>query len=90
MYNDYQLKYKGVDVSMSSKEADRTITIGMKYSEKQFVIEEKEFSPEKISTFLNDLQDAMNGKKDGVDIYGEDYLYVSIDSVAYVSIKDNY
>ncbi|MGX0141607.1 hypothetical protein DWB95_12050 (plasmid) [Staphylococcus pasteuri] len=74
---------------MSNKETDRTITIGMKYSEKQFIIKEKEFSPEKISTFLNDLEDAMNGKKDGVDIYGKDYLYFSIDSIAYMFIEVN-
>lgn len=67
---------------------NRTITIGMKYSGREFVIEESKIEEDKFKQFTDNLIEAMDGDNKGVSIIDEnkDYLYFASDSIAYLTI----
>ncbi|PTK87383.1 hypothetical protein [Staphylococcus gallinarum] len=73
---------------MSNKEDNRTITIGMKHSGKEFSIDESDMDSEQFEKFMDNLADSIAGEIGGITIVdnNNDFLYLSFDSVAYFTI----
>lgn len=75
---------------MSNTETIRVITIGMKYSGKEFVVKESMIEPKQFEQFIDNLNDGMTDKIERVRITttDNDFLYVSIEAIAYITISD--
>ena len=73
---------------MSNKNNNRSITIGVKHSGKEFTINESDMDIEKFEKLMDNLADFIAGEIGGITIVdnNKDFLYLSFDSIAYFSI----
>lgn len=73
---------------MSNKNSNRVINIGLKDSDKEFVIRESNVYAESFEKFINDLFNVMENKTKDVSILDldNDFLYLNFESAAYVTV----
>lgn len=73
---------------MSNINSNRVINIGLKDSDKEFVIRKSNVDAESFEKFINDLFNVMENKTRNVSILDldNDFLYLDFESVAYVTI----
>lgn len=75
---------------MSNKESYEVMTIGMKHSDKEFVIYEKSMEEDEYEELINNIKGMFRKDIEGFTVLNknQDFLYLSCDSIAYITKKN--